>query len=307
MKRPGPSVSHRTEYSVAAPKPSSAGSVQMLASEAIAKGLSGGPLHLHLKTLPYRDDKGNASVHAVLQVDGVALTEAAQGKAMAVQIYGYAMSGGRVLDGIALNTSIDLVKFGAAVGAPGSICSRLFRSRAMLWTCVSSFAPGPRRATGSIQRSVALPAFAPGERVLSTPMFLLPRTDGHLVVPFQPQSRPQIKVPFYIGDERFVPDATVTLSPGQARDLCVFVWRDRKSSTPPLTVTGDLVRAGETAQPIRIEGAPRVVPDTDGFDRYRVTLVPPDLPSGDYRLRLTFADGGTGRASRTETDVVIVK
>jgi hypothetical protein len=52
---------------------------------------------------------------------------------------------------------------------------------------------------------------------------------------------------------------------------------------------------------LRIEGRPWVVPDTDGFDRYVVTVVPPDAPPGAYALRLTFRDDGTGLSAHSET------
>ena len=304
VKRPGLTVSHRPEYSATAPRAASRGSVQMLAAEAITKGLTGGPLRLHLSTLPYRDVEGKSSVHAVLQIDGPALSEAAQGKDLAVQIYGYAMSGGRVLDGIALNTSLDLMRFGTVVRSsgisvitafpvpPGNVDLRFF------------VRAGLAEATGSIQRDVAVPAFAEGGRVVSAPMFLLPPA-GRLVVPFQPQGRPAVKIPFYVGDNRFVPDTQVTLTPGRPREACVFVWRDRAGSTAPFSVTGELIQSGQAPRSLSLDGAPRVVADEDGFDRYVVTVVVPQVPPGAYTLRLMFVEPGTGRTARTEADVLI--
>lgn len=119
VRRRGLSVSHRPEYSLAAPRVASTSDVQGQAREAIAKGLSGGPLRLRLTTLPHRDTAGKQSVNAVLQIGGAALAEVAQGKEMAIRVYGYAMTSGHVLDGIALNTSIDLSKSGNAVRDSG--------------------------------------------------------------------------------------------------------------------------------------------------------------------------------------------
>jgi len=48
------------------------------------------------------------------------------------------------------------------------------------------------------------------------------------------------------------------------------------------------------------------VKDPDGFDRYVVTLKPPDAPAGSYALQLTFRDPATGRAARTETSVSLI-
>ena len=302
VKRPGLSVSHRPEYSAAAPRPSSRAAVQMAATEAISKGISGGPLHLHLQTLPYCDNDGKASLQVVLLVDGATLTEAAQGKDLAIQIYGYAMAEGRVVDGLALNTSIDLSKFASAVRGSGISVLTAFpvsTGRVDLRFFVRA---GSSDLTGSIQRNVAVPAFSEGERVLSAPMFMLPPA-GRLVVPFQPKSRPAIAIPFYVGDRRFVPDAAVVLTPGRPRDACVFVWRDRAAGTGPFHVTAELLRGGQEAQTVRIDGAPRVVSEADGFDRYVVTVVPPGAAAGAYRIRLTFVEPGTGRSVRTEAEV----
>jgi hypothetical protein len=274
----------------------------MLASEAISKGLSGGPLRLHLSTLPYRDREGKASVQAVLQVDGAALAEAAQGKDLAIQIYGYAMAGGRVVDGLALNTAIDLAKFGPVVRDSGISVLTAFPVSTGNVDLRFFVRAGSADVTGSIQRDVAVPAFLAGERVLSAPMFMLPPA-GRLVVPFQPKSRPAIAIPFYVDDRRFVPDASVVLTPGRAREACVYVWRDRGADLAPFKVTAELIRGGQEPQPVRLDGVPRVVSETDGFDRYVVTVVPPAAAAGAYRLRLTFVEPGTGRAVRTEAEV----
>lgn len=70
-----------------------------------------------------------------------------------------------------------------------------------------------------------------------------------------------------------------------------------------LDVTGEIVRAGEVGRPLRIEGVPRVVGDRDGVDRYLLTVVPPDTPTGDYTMRLTFRAPGTSLSAQSETEV----
>ena len=85
----------------------------------------------------------------------------------------------------------------------------------------------------------------------------------------------------------------------------MFVWPAR--SGPPLNVTGELASLERPAVPVRIEGAPRVVRDADGFDRYVLTVVPPVAPSGSYLLRLTFGDASTGRRSRSEAEVALTQ
>lgn len=301
VKRPGLSVSHRPEY-ITSPRPATSGAAQMLAAEAISKGLSGGPLRLHLSTLPYRDNEGTTNVQAVLHLDGTALAEASHEKALSIQVYGYAMADGRVVDGLALNTAIDSAKFGPMVRDSGITVLTAFPVATGNLDLRFYVRAGSADLTGSIQRDVAVPAFVAGERALSAPMFMLPPA-GRLVVPFQPKSRPAIAIPFYVGDRRFVPDAAVVLTPSRARDACVFVWRERADGAAPFDVTAELIRAGQAPQSVRIDGAPRVVSEADGFDRYVVTLVTPAVAAGAYRLRLTFLDPRTGRSFRSEAEV----
>jgi VWFA-related protein len=304
VHRAGLSVSYRPEYKVAAPGPASTLSIQGQAREAIAKGLSGGPLRLRLVTLPYRDLLGKPSINTVLQIGGEALAEAAQGKEMAVQIYGYAMASGRVLDGIAFSTSIDLLKFGSAVRASGLNVVAAFPALAGNVDLRFFVRAGTSDVTGSIQRNVAVPAFAGDGNVVSEPMFPLSSVD-RLAIPFEPQGRPPIKLPFFVGEKAFVPDAFVILKPGHSRDACVFVWRHPDRRTAAFQISAELVQSGRAPVPVGIEGAPQVVPDADGFDRYLLTLSPPAAAKGDYTLRLTFVEVGTGRTSRSEASVVI--
>ena len=223
---------------------------------------------------------------------------------MAVQVYGYLMGQGRVLDSLALNTAIDLSKFGAQVRSSGIRVVTAFPVSPGAMDLRFFVRTGASGETGSIQRSVAAPGFGPSEMVLSAPIFTLP-IQGNVVVPFQPQNRPRIDIPFRLGNAPFVPDATATLTPGHAREACVFVWRDHTASTPPLEVTGEISRVGEAALPLRLEGAPRVVTDTDGFDRYVVSVVAPLAAQGAYTLRLRFRDPSTGRTASSETGIAV--
>jgi VWFA-related protein len=305
VRRGGLSVSHRPTYAPPSPVKATDAAVRAQATEAISKGLSGGALRLHLATLPYRDQDGKTSVHVVLQVDGAALSEAAQGKELAVQVYGYAMREGGALDSLSLNTSFDLARSGDAIRRSG-----------LRVVTVLPVSPGPADLrffvrtgasglTGSIQRNVMIPAFTGGQTVLSAPLFTAP-IGGRVVVPFQPANRPHIEVPFRLGGEAFVPETSVSLASGWAREVCVFVWRSRTGPTAPLEVTGEIVKSGMSL-PLRIEGPPKVVSDPDGFDRYVFTVAPPEAPPGAYSLGLSFRDPSTGLVTRTETGITLRK
>jgi len=303
----GLSVSHRAAYVVpASPSGSDAAAVRLAAAEAIGKGLSGGPLSLHLVAMPYRDREGRSTVPAVLHIDGSALAAvAARGERPDLQVYGYAMAAGRVLDTLALNTTLDLSKVGASVRSDGVRVLTAFAVSPGAVELRFFVRAGASGETGSIRRLVEVPATVEGETVLSPPVLMLPPT-GRIAVPLQTRSGPQLEIPFRLGSVAFVPDA-VSLEPDRARDLCVFVWRARTGSTDPLEVTGEIARPGEAPLPLRIEGVPRVVPDADGFDRYVVTVVPPQATPGAYALRLTFREAGSELTTRSETQVVLEK
>jgi hypothetical protein len=277
----------------------------MQVREALSKGLSGGPLRLHLTTLPYQDPDGKASVQAVLRIDGSDLAESAKGASLAVQVYGYLMSGGRVLDSLALNTSLDLSKFGDAVRTSGIRVLTAFPASPGDQELRFFVRTGAAGITGTIRSDVTVPAFK-SDTVISAALFTASPA-GKVVVPFQPEARPPIKVPFYVDNERFVPDAPATLIPGRPREVCVFVWRDRSASNAPFRVTAEMAREGESALPVRVEDPPRVVSDPDGFDRYLITVVAPLAPVGEYAFRLTLVEPGTDRAVTTESAVVLAK
>jgi|CXWL01.1.fsa_nt_gi VWFA-related protein len=305
-RRPGLSVSHRPSYLVAAPKSGDAArSVGIQIREALSKGLSGGPLRLHLTTLPYQDPEGRASVQAVLQIEGSDLAAAATGTALAVQVYGYLMSGGRVLDSLALNTSLDLSTLGNAVRTSGIRLLTAFPASPGDQELRFFVRTGAAGITGTIRSDITVPVFK-SDTVISAPMFTT-SPSGKIVVPFQSETRPKIKVPFYVDDEAFVPDAPATLIPGRPREVCVFVWRGRSASNAPMSVTAEMAREGESALPVRVEDPPRVVSDPDGFDRYLITVVASDAPVGEYAFRLTFVEPGTGSAVTTQSAIVLAK
>jgi VWFA-related protein len=296
----GLTLSHRSAYLLPSSPSSDPAQLRLAAAEAIAKGLSGGPLGLDVVAVPYRDRDGATSLSAVLQVGGGALLAAARGSRLDVEVYGYAMARDRVLDRLAVKTSVDLGKREASVRReglsvvtsfavpPGSVVDLRFFARA-----------GGESQTGSTRRLVDVPpAPAAGELAASPPLLVRPLGD-RMAFPAQTQAR-RGAPPFRVGDEILLPVAP-SLEPGQARDLLVFVWRAGDSGRP-LEVTGELARPGEAPLPLRVDGV-RVVADPDGVDRCVVSVATPAAPPGDYALRLVLRDPDTGQSARAETAV----
>ena len=121
------------------------------------------------------------------------------------------------------------------------------------------------------------------------------------MAPTQTRGPPAAEIPFRVGGEPFLPDPAPALTPGPRTDLCVFAWPARPAAAVPLEVTGEIARPGGAPLPVRIEGAPRVVPDPDGFDRYMVSVVPPARGRRRLLLRLTFREPASGWTAASET------
>ncbi len=305
VRRPGLSVSHRTTYRAPGARMAEGkGSHWIEPAEAIAKGLTGGALPLHLTTLPYRDGLGQSVVHAVLDIGSQGFSGAPGDRPLSVEIYAYLMEGGRVLDSLAASTSIDLSKVGNAVRTNGLQILTAFplpTDAVSLRFFVRAGESGP---TGSIQQNLTAPAFASGPPVLSTPLFNVPLA-GRVALPFQPKERARIEIPFRLGGEPFIPESGVVLKAGTTREVCVFVWPGRAEPMRRFEVGAELTSQDGPPRAVRIEGAPRVVADKDGFDRYVATLVVPETPTGAYGLRLTFRDPANGVVTQSRTSVFV--
>jgi hypothetical protein len=148
-----------------------------------------------------------------------------------------------------------------------------------------------------------VPGFAEDRLVVSPPLPTLAATDK-VVGWFETRARPPLEVPFRVGSAPFLPDSVPSLSPGRARELCVFAYPAGAGANARLQIAGELLAAGKTALPLPVESV-RTVADPDGFDRYLVTVVPPSAAAGRYTLRLAFTDAATGQVSRGETAIAL--
>ena len=241
---------------------------------------------MQLVALPYRDGKGQDALPTVLHVDGESLAAAARDGRLPIQVYGYALAGGRVLDHLTLETTLDLSKAGGSLrsdgltvlatfaAAPGDVDVRFF------------VRAGGSGETGSIRRQVAMPAFAEGTTVLSAAMPTV-RATGRIVAPVQTQGRPPLEIPFRAAGEPFLPDTSPVLKPGQPIGLCVFAWPSRAAAGGALDVTGEIVPARRCAA----AGAHRGCAPSAGATRTDstgscCTVVP---PRGGRRRATSFA------------------
>jgi len=308
VKRDGLEVSHRRGYVLPDPKraaPLAAGQLQ--AAEAITKGLSGGPIGLSALAVPYRDAKGRPALPVVLEVDGRTLLAAGASKQLQLEIYGYALDGaGRILDAFGLTPVLELGAVKPALQAKGLQVITSFavpEGKADLRFVIREKTSG---RTGSLRLPLDVPAFAPGEVVLSPPLAMDdPRT--RLVVPAASRARPQLDIPLRLGDTPFTAEPLPTLRNGAARELCVIAWSGAKryGTQSAYDIEARLLDATGAARKLPLEGAERVVEDSDGLQRYVVTLAPKGVAAARYVLDLSFRDRASGVTKHTQTSVQI--
>jgi VWFA-related protein len=308
VRRDGLSVSHRAGYVLPDPKRQAPlVAAQLQAAEAITKGVTGGPIPLRAVAVPYRDAKGRLALPVVLELDGAALLHGISGKQLQLEVYGYALdAGGRVQDVFALTPALDLDAVKPALQAKGLQVLSSFavaQGTADLRFVVRDKASG---RAGSLRLPLEVPAFGAGQVVLSPPLAMDdPR--ARLVVPAASRARPQLDIPFRLGDAPFTAEPLPVLRNGAPRELCVLAWSGarRYGTQAAFDVEARLVDAAGSAFPLPLDSAPRVVEDADGLQRYVLTLTSRDVPRGVYSLDLGFRDRTSGATTHARTSVQV--
>jgi hypothetical protein len=302
--REGLSVSHRSGYVLPDPKAADAGARRLQATEAIAKGLSGGPLALRAIAIPYRGGEGAPAVSAVLDVDARSLLGATSPGDLKLEIYGYALAKGRVLDGFALRPALSLAKLGDRVRSGGvQVLASLGAAEGPVeLRFFVRDAASPER-WGATRFALDVPSFGGGE-LRALPPLAMDDPSSRVVIPFASRER-SLELPFRVGATRFVPEALPAFTAGKPRDLCALVWRGGAEERPPLDVTAELLDATGSKRALTLASDPRVTRDSDGFERYVVSVAVPEGVRGEQTLRLSFRDPAASAVAQSEAIVEV--
>src|SRR5258706_112756 len=222
VKRAGLQVSHRAGYTVPDLKAVPAPTAQLQSAEAIAKGLSGGALRLSAVAVPYRSSQGEVSLPVVLEVAGESLLAGAgSGKALSLEIYGYALDAtGRIQDAFGLTPTLDLEKLGPGIRKTGVQVITAFRVQegpADLRFLVRDPASG---RTGSLPSGSVVASFQEVVRVLS-PTLLMDDPRSRLVIPTASRANRNLQIPFRLGDAPFTPQAAPVPPNREAQQGCL--------------------------------------------------------------------------------------
>ncbi|MFL6194550.1 MAG: VWA domain-containing protein [Thermoanaerobaculia bacterium] len=252
-------------------------------------GQESGSLATAVLAAPFASGAQLAYVPVVIEVDGPSLLTGKQDPTMPVEIYIYAIDqNGSVQDFVTQTVGLDLTKaesqlrqsglkfFGHVDLPPGSYTLR---------TLVRNGSTG-----NSSLRVTALevPAFASGKPALLPAFF--PEAPGRWVMlrEQQKQGEAQAPYPFMLKQQPYIPSSRPALKPGQ--DAAVVLQ-------------GYNLGAGDWKAEARVLGADgKEVPggalklgEKDGSGggpvRMTATFRPPELPPGDYTLRVTLTDG----------------
>jgi hypothetical protein len=236
-----------------------------------------------------------AYVSVVIDINGESLLAGKQGPNLPVEISVQAIDqSGSVQDVLTQRVRIDLAKaepvlwqsglkfFGHLDLSPGTYSLR---------TLVRN---GTTGAFSLRINRITVPAFSKGEAALLPALF--PEPPGRwMMVRETPQAgEPQMPYPFILKDQPYIPSSQPVLAPGQAAAVVLqgynLVAGDLKAEAQVLSADGqelpggalDLVgKEGGGAAPLRVTA----------------TFQPPELPPGEYVLRVTLTDG----ADKTET------
>ena len=306
MRGDGLSVSHRRGYVIADPKrEASPAQAALQAAEAIAKGLSGGPIALarRRRAVPGCQGRPLAARDPADRRKGSA-SGAAKSKQLGLEVFGYAFDGdGRVLDTVTVTPHVDLAAVRPVLEAKG-------------FQVITSFAvpEGPvdlrflvRETVVAARGLAAAAARDAGLRRRSASCSRRPwRMDDprtRLVVPAPSRGLPALEIPFRLADAPFTAEPLPALANGSRRDVCVMAWGGaaRDGGEPAYEIEAQLVDAAGGARELRLAGPARVVPDADGIERYVLGLAPAGFAAGRYLLRLDFVDPVSGEKARSES------
>jgi VWFA-related protein len=296
VKGRGQKVSHRTGYTESAPDVTAALDREQTA-EAVAKGLSGGPIAIEALALPYRNAEGRISVPVVVAVDGKTLLDRGPGEALPLEVFGYAFDEkGQVQDIVALVSTLDLPKFGTKLRESGLLVQASFDLPPGRHNLRFVVRDGEKQRRGFHALDVTVPAFT--ERLLYPPLFM-DDPARWLVVQASSRSGAPVETPLRVGEDAFTPRMNASLTNGRSDSVCVMTFDGGRSYDPgaQFQIGAQLINAEGNAVRIGKIALTKSVAETDGFRRFVLNVTPAEVPPGEYTFKVKLTDPGTGAVS----------
>lgn len=299
IREKGHKVSYRVGYTERNPEASPAALRQLEGAEAIAKGLSGGPIGLEALALPYRNAVGRISVPVILQVDGRSLLDRGPGTQLALEVFGYAFDeAGKIEDMVALASTLELSKLDSKLQKTGLLVQATFNLSPGRHSLRFMVRDGEKQRGGVHALDVEVPLFIGGERVLYPPLFMEDPASW-LVVQATSRSGAPVETPLRVGDDAFAPRIDVNLVNGKTDKVCVMTYDGGKSYEPgaQFQIGAQLINAEGTPVRIGKVALAQAVAELDGFRRFVLNVTPQDVPSGEYTFKVKLTDPADGAVS----------
>ena len=150
------------------------------------------------------------------------------------------------------------------------------------------------RPVGSRFFEVTVPERAPAQGFLLPPLFA-DRPEAWVRVALKSREGGELPFPLGTPDAAFLPRTEISLTPGRRERIVLFAYDPKANQDPATdldirTVLSDA--AGRRFTPGQV-GVERVRHDGKGQRSYVLSLVPGELPPGDYTLRVHIGEAGS--------------
>jgi VWFA-related protein len=263
---------------------------KLLETSSQLMGEDSGSVSAAVLAAPFRAEGGTAYVPVLIEVDGPSLLQGKQGPQLPVELYVYALDqNGGVTGFITQTFGLDLTKaepalrqggfkfFGHLDLPPGSYSIRVMVRN------------GTTGASGVRVAKLEVPAFGQGGPFL-LPAFFPDGSNRWLMArEAQKPDQKQVAYPFMNKDQPYVPASRPLLKPGSdaavllvGYDLAAGQW---KAEATVLSLDGKELKAGG----LKLLAAEAAA--AGGPSRAAASFHTPDLPPGEYLLKVTLVDG----------------
>jgi VWFA-related protein len=250
-------------------------------------GQDGGTIATAVLAAPFAG-KDRAYVPVVIEVDGPTLLAGKQDPKLPVEIYVYALDqNGSVQDFLTQTVGLDLTKAESALRQSGVKFFGHLDLPPGTYSLRTLVRNGNTGNSSLRVTSLQVPAFAAGKPALLPAFF--PEAPGRWVMIREQlrQGQTQAPYPFMLKEQPYIPASKPPLRPGQ----------DARVVLQGYNLAGNLKADARilSADGREIPGGALHVGDQEaagaGSVRMNATFRPPDLPPGDYTLRVTLTDG----------------
>ncbi len=283
----GTRVVARSGYYAPVPYKNQPAQVKLLEAASDLMSKDSGEVATSVLAAPFNLGGEKAYVPVVIEVDGATLLAGKQDPKLPVEVYIYALDqSGSIADFLTQTVALDLTKvesplrqtglkfFGHVELAPGTYSVR---------TLVRN---GTTGATSLRVTPVTVP---PADQARLLPALFQEAPGRWIPVRETPKTGQQLPYPFMLKDQPYIPASRAVLTPGQDSRLVLVGYNlqpgEWKTEAQVMSADGKEMPGGAFKVVDKEAGSGA------GPSRLLATFQPPELPPGNYSLRVTLTDG----------------